>query len=133
MTMVRLVPGAAGSGNWHRADDFSVTGRVFVEVDDRQEVRRHASLVAGPDVKRLWRLLAVAIAPSIVRHRRDRDRGERDDDQDHRGPRSKLLVGSLHIAPSAAAALGWRQIWGVLPAHSIPGTFPGDEMFVPTG
>src|SRR5215831_16869151 len=60
MTVMRLVPDVSRGRNGHSAEDLAVVGRIVVEVDDREKVRRDARLVARPDVQRL-RLSAVTI------------------------------------------------------------------------
>ena len=60
MAMVWLVSGAARARNGNRPDDLAVAGRVFVEVDDRQEVGRDPGLVACPDVEGSGRFVVIA-------------------------------------------------------------------------
>src|SRR5262245_28699145 len=59
MTMVRLVSGAAGTWQRDRRDDLAVAGRIFVEIDDRQEVRGDPGLVARPDVEGSRRIVVI--------------------------------------------------------------------------
>ena len=103
--MVRLISGAARPWNGNGPDDASVAGRVFVEIDDREKVRRQPRLVAGPDVKRLWwsPFVVISISPLILchRHRRECRDGQ---DQRPQYPCSTQPVGCVHIVPSASRA-----------------------------
>src|SRR5262245_32246330 len=59
--MVRLIPGAARSGNGHCADDLAIARRVLVEVDDGKEIRGDACLVTRPYIESPWFSLIVTV------------------------------------------------------------------------
>src|SRR6185295_5780634 len=64
-----LVSGSAGTGQRHGGDYLPVVWRVFVEVYDREEIRRAASLVAGPYKQMLFRCGGPSIIASSRRMR----------------------------------------------------------------
>src|SRR5215813_8246322 len=57
---MRLVADVAGRGDGNGPDDFPVFVRLFVEVDDCEEVRSFACLIPGPDVEGLRALVLPA-------------------------------------------------------------------------
>ena len=73
MAMVRLISGAAGSWNGNRPDDPPIAGRVFVEVDDGQEVGGDSGLVACPDVEGPFFSVVVVVLSGRTAIRRERE------------------------------------------------------------
>ena len=66
MTVVGLVANAPRKRNRNGPDDLAIVVRVIVEVDDRQEVRGHTGLIAGPDIESFRRFCRRRCSPVIA-------------------------------------------------------------------
>ena len=64
---MRLIAHRAGLGQRQRVDYFSVVGRILIKVDDGQEVRVQARLIAGPDEQIFLRPLILFILLLVLR------------------------------------------------------------------
>jgi hypothetical protein len=61
MAVMWFISGIPGWRNWYDIDDFAVFGRLFVEVNDGEEIRGDLRLVLRSDVEDLFGSPAVLV------------------------------------------------------------------------